>query len=139
LRRCGRGSAALGGPRDWTSHMNRKPSPFTESLKLFNRLRQAHAKLEVLIHSDEATVHFVGRVAFVSKAEALLVNVTTESFATFRVWLRLHQLRALENFSTAKLPQAIATDLAIAPSDKIFAFRLNTGGLLVIIRKAPAN
>jgi hypothetical protein len=50
-----------------------------------------------------------------------------------------NQLRALENFSTAKLPQAIAADLAIAPSDKIFAFRLNTGGLLVISRKAAAN
>jgi hypothetical protein len=69
----------------------------------------------------------------------LLVNVTTESFATFRVWLRLNQLCVLENFSTAKLPQAIAADLAISPPDKIFAFRLNTGGLLVISRKAAVN
>jgi hypothetical protein len=119
--------------------MSGKLSAAQESRRLFNHLREAHAKLEVIIHSDDATAHFVGRVAFVSKEEALLVNVTTESFATFRVWLRLNQLRALENFSTAKLPQAIATDLAIAPSDKIFAFRLNTGGLLVINRKAAAN
>ena len=52
---------------------------------------------------------------------------------------RLSQLRALENFSTAKLPQAIAAELAISPSDKIFAFRLNMGGLLVISRKPAAN
>jgi hypothetical protein len=124
---------------DRTRQMKGKLSAAEEGRKLFNHLREAHAKLEVIIHSDDATIHFVGRVAFVSKEEALLVNVTTESFATFRVWLRLNQLRVLENFSTAKLPQAIAADLAISPSDKIFAFRLNTGGLLVISRKAAVN
>jgi hypothetical protein len=60
--------------------MNGKLSSAGESRKLLNHLRQAHAKLEVIIHSDDATIHFVGRVAFVSKEKALLVNVTTESF-----------------------------------------------------------
>jgi hypothetical protein len=130
---------AYGRQRDRTRQMKAKLSAAEEGRKLFNHLKEAHAKLEVILHSDDATIHFVGRVAFVSKEEALLVNVTTESFATFRVWLRLNQLRVLENFSTAKLPQAIAADLAISPSDKIFAFRLNTGGLLVISRKAAVN
>jgi hypothetical protein len=119
--------------------MKGKRSAAEEGRKLFNPPSEAHAKLEVIIHSDDATIHFVGRVAFVSKEEALLVNVTTESFATFRVWLRLNQLRVLENFSTAKLPQAIAADLAISAADKIFAFRLNTGALLVISRKTAVN
>jgi hypothetical protein len=96
--------------------MNGKLSSAGESRKLLIHLRQTHAKLEVIIHSDDAIIHFVGRVAFVSKEEALLVNVTTESFATFRLWLRLNQLRVLENFPTAKFPQAIAADLAISPS-----------------------
>jgi hypothetical protein len=132
---------AYGSQHDRTRQMKGKRSTAEEGRKLFkfNPLREAHAKLEVIIHSDDATIHFVGRVAFVSKEEALLVNVMTESFATFRVWLRLNQLRVLENFSTAKLPQAIAADLAISPSDKIFALRLNTGGLLVISRKAAVN
>jgi hypothetical protein len=110
-----------------------------ENRKLFNRFQLAHAKLEVIIQSDDATIHFVGRVAFVSKTEALLVNVTTESFATFRVWLRLSHLHVLEDFSINTLPPAMAADLAIARADKIFAFGLATGALLVIIRKAAAN
>jgi hypothetical protein len=63
--------------------MSGKRSSAGESRKLLNHLREAHAKLEVIIHSDDATVHFVGRVAFVSKEEALLVNVTTESSRRF--------------------------------------------------------
>jgi hypothetical protein len=66
-------------------------------------------------------------------------QLSSEDLPSFRTMPPSNQLRALENFSTAKLPQAIAADLAIAPSDKIFAFRLNTGGLLVISRKAAAN
>jgi hypothetical protein len=36
--------------------MKGKRSAAEEGRKLFNPLRQAHAKLEVIIHSDDATI-----------------------------------------------------------------------------------
>lgn len=79
-----------------TRQMKGKRSAAEEGRKLFNPLREAHAKLEVIIHSDDATIHFVGRVAFVSKEEASLVNVigfASISFACSRTFPPLNSLR----------------------------------------------
>jgi len=62
---------AYGSQHDRTRQMQGKRAAAEEGRKLFNPLREAYAKLEVIIHSDDATIHFVGRVAFVSKEEAL--------------------------------------------------------------------